>query len=130
MIRMGNEKTLSLESLLSVKKKTGSLYVTALVMATCILTAAQETMASTFFDKAKNAVNDVYSQMFGIVTPLFGLIALICLVVILISPGRSFEKAMSWLIRIVIAYVAILTLGWFVLFLRDLTRGGDFSNVV
>lgn len=80
---------------------------------------------NTFFNKAKAAVDTVYDQLFGIVTPLFGLIAIICMIVIGVTPGRSFEKAMTWLVRLVAAYLGILCLGWIVSFLQSLTTGGQ-----
>lgn len=108
------------------KRSLKSIWTSALVMAGICMASVQDTFAaSVFFSKAQDAAKTVYNDLYGIIVPVFGLAALICLIVIAVSPGRSFEKAISWLIRLVIAFLVINCLGWAVAFLQGLTTGGS-----
>lgn len=109
------------------KKGIKEMWFSAGAMAAVCLFSAQETFGSTFFDSAKSAAKSVYDDLYGILIPVFGLAALICLIVIAVSPGRSFEKAMSWLIRIFIVFIVINCLGWIIALFQDITRGGQLN---
>jgi len=58
-------------------------------------------------ESLKTAMNTIKSSIVHIAVPLYGLVAVICLIMIVASSGRKAEMAKDWLIRATIGMIAI-----------------------
>lgn len=74
--------------------------------------------------QAGDTAKDYYGKIFGIVTFVAGLAAIICLIWIAISPTANGARVpLDWLKRILVAYACIMLLGGIFRLIQNLTAG-------
>lgn len=90
-----------------------------------MMTAVCPTVAAeSIWSGATSAISKIQTGLLSIVAPLAGLMALVALVIALTSSGPSFDRAISWLKRILVVFAAILCLGWIMDLLESVFAGG------
>lgn len=106
------------------KEKFKGKYEAALICAMTVICSVNMTYAEDIFDKSKGIINSLYTDLLALAAPLYGLVALICLIYVFI-PGRDSEKGLTWLKRATIAFFAACCIGWIIKLVQSLTTGGS-----
>lgn len=84
--------------------------------------------AKDIFEIAKDAMQSVYEDVAGIATVAAVVCAAACLFLMNFSKtGKTVDESRMWLKRIVICWVAIMTLGAIVTYMKDIIPKQDFS---
>ena len=74
--------------------------------------------------QARDTAKEYYGKIFGIVTFVAGLAAIICLIWIAISPTANGARTpLEWLKRVLVAYACIMLLGGIFRLIQNLTAG-------
>lgn len=94
--------------------------VIGMLLFACTMCFAEGDIVSEAGNKAK----EYYGKIFGIVTFVAGLAAIICLIWIAISPTANGARTpLDWLKRILVAYACIMLLGGIFRLIQSLTAG-------
>lgn len=83
--------------------------------------AADEDIAG-FGEKISGLIGEIYDATFGVVTVFAALMAIIALIVRMTANQQKAAQATSWLVRIVICYVAINCIGLIVNVINNTTE--------
>jgi len=96
---------------LAVKKKE-EMYTSAVAVSSAVIAGeAFVPMASAgVTDDIKKAMDDITAAIVKIGTPLYGMVAAICIVIMVAASGQKVQLAKDWLVRATIGYVALLSL--------------------
>ncbi len=79
-------------------------------------------------DTAGNLASTYYGKLFGYVTFIAGLAAIICLIWITISPTANGARTpLEWLKRILVSYIVIMLLGGIFAFIK--TNAGSYGTL-
>ena len=84
--------------------------------------------ASEFTQKVYNLIANLYNQAFVIITIAAALLVMIALCVRMTSNTQKASQATSWLIRIVVCYLAINCIGVIFNVINDTTKGLDYAS--
>lgn len=90
------------------------------VMATIVASPMFSYAAGDMEEKIKDALNQIQDALVAITLPLYGVVAVICLIMMVAGSGRNAEAAKGWLIRATIAAAAILSVAAIVEFVESL----------
>lgn len=103
-------------------------YIIVLAAVTVYLGSAFPVLAAPEIgEKVKNGLNDIYSQIWKIIVPLYALVILIGCARIFFTSGRKAEGIIDWIKRASIAFAAILCTMWIINLIQDLTKGGAYN---
>lgn len=89
----------------------------------------QTAYASDIFSVAKNAMQQVYSDVAGLATVGAVVCAAVCLFLMNFSKsGKTVDESRAWLKRIVICWAALMTLGAIVTYLEKIIPQSTFTG--
>lgn len=102
----------------------GGTYVVALMTALM----CQTVYATNIFDTAKDAMEQVYTDVAGLATVGAVVCAAVCLFLMNFSKsGKTVDESRSWLKRIVICWAALMTLGAIVTYMEQIIPQVTFT---
>ncbi|EOS40258.1 hypothetical protein C808_01229 [Lachnospiraceae bacterium M18-1] len=85
--------------------------------------------SSLTFDTAKNAMQTVYKDVAGIATVAAVVCSAVCLFLMNFSKsGRTVDESRSWLKRIIVCWVALMTLGAIVTYFESIIPKSMFGG--
>lgn len=88
----------------------------------------QTVFADDIFDTAKNAMQQVYSDVAGLATVGAVVCAAVCLFLMNFSKsGKTVDESRAWLKRIVICWAALMTLGAIVTYMESIIPQSAFT---
>lgn len=113
----------------------GAIGAGSALLSTAVVTFAANTptggtnVANGIFAKAKDMLGSLYADILGITTIIAVLCAVIALLMRMFSSNqKTVDTATQWLKRIVISWIIINTLGYFVNWLSEFTKGGQWNG--
>lgn len=102
------------------------LFVGTAMSTGCVAYAADD--IATFGNTIASVIGDIYSATFGVVTVFAALMASIALIVRMTANQQKAATATSWLVRIVVSYVAINCVGLFMKVIDNVTAEYRYST--
>ena len=107
--------------------RTDRIFIIVSMALTLIIIAFSLTFAAgggDIIESAGETAKNYYSKIFGIVTFVAGLAAIICLIWIAVSPTANGARTpLEWLKRILVSYACIMLLGGIFRLIKNLTDG-------
>ncbi len=103
----------------------GSTYIAGVVTTLMV----QNAYASDIFTVAKTAMQKVYTDIAGIATVGAVVCAAVCLFLMNFSKtGKTIDESRAWLKRIIVCWIAIMTLGAIVTYMEALIPASSFTG--
>ena len=96
------------EKIKNLITRTKGLYIGAATAMVAGLFATPVFAAGDIENSITNTMNTIRDVIMRIGTPLYGLVAAACFIILMACSGRKSEMAKDWLIRATIAFVALL----------------------
>ena len=114
---------------LTLKERAVRGYWSIVGIVSALILSLQPVLADDIWSRFSTIMKDVYGELVGISTIVAVTAAAVALLIRMISRNqRAVDEATSWLKRIIVTWLVLITLGFAVAYLQPLIQGGMYNG--